>query len=142
MNATARDIVELSSTEYELSDVSDRNTDVPNPPPMPALDLGTTQQVPKLVLSELRYQARLRSNPRVTALAANDDAEAIGVASDTTHLAPTADVTESDAATVDVVHTSIETTIEAKPSRGGMRGAIAAGVALGLAATALVAGVL
>jgi hypothetical protein len=122
MEASAREVVELASSDYELSDISDRNTDVPNPPSMPPLDLGTTQQVPQLVLSELRYQARLRSNPGHPALAAND---AAAVAS-----APAA---SAPAATVETIETT-------EPTRGYGR-AVAAGVALGLVAVALVSGV-
>jgi hypothetical protein len=128
MEASARKVVELASSDYELSDVSDRSTDVPVPPTLPPLDLDTTQIVPKLVLSELRYQARLQSNPGAAALAPND-AAAIA------HAPPPAPAPRVDAA--------VETTIEAteEPTRSGLGRAVAAGVALGVVAVGLVAGV-
>ena len=139
MNASARKIVELEVTDYELSDVSDRRTDIPMAS-VPALDLDTTQIVPKLVLSELRYQARMRTNPQVAALAANDDAVDIEWA-DALALAESAPVESAHVESAYV--TSIEASLEAVEVRAhsGMRGAIAAGVAIGLAGIALVAAV-
>ena len=138
MNASAREVVELASTDYELSDVSDRRTDIPVLPMVTPLDLDTTQVVPKLVLSELRYQARVRTNPEVAALAANDDA--VGVA-DALALADSAPVASAsvESAPITLVQASIEA-VEVR-RQSGMRGAIAAGVAIGLAGIALVGGV-
>jgi hypothetical protein len=130
MEASAREVVELASSDYELSDVSDRSTDVPVPPSLPPLDLDTTQVVPKLVLSELRYQARLRSNPGHPALAAND---AAAVAAEPPAPVASAPAASAPAATVETIETT-------EPTRGYGR-AVAAGVALGLVAVALVSGV-
>jgi hypothetical protein len=135
MEATAREVVELASADYELSDVSDRQTDIPVPPSLPPLDLDTTQVVPKLVLSELRYQARLRSNAAVAALdAKKDDDIPVDVVED-------AAVPVAEPAPIALADAAIET-IEETPTRSGMRGAVATGVAIGLGGIALVAGVL
>ncbi len=139
MEATAREIVELASTDYELADISDRQTDIPVAPSVPPLDLDTTQVVPKLVLSELRYQARMRSNPGAAALAANDEIDVEVDVVATPHAEPTLDVEKpSHAAKADVASAIVE---GARPSRA-LGGAVAIGVGIGVVAIALVAGVL
>jgi hypothetical protein len=81
MNAIVRSQVNLASSNDEPSAVSERTTLVPSSvtlarspttPPGDDLTLDTTQIVPALVLSELRYQARVRADDVVATVPADD----------------------------------------------------------------------